>query len=314
VKAIVCTAYGAPEVLQVRELPKPIPKQGEVRIRIHATAVTSSDCLVRSFNFHGAISVPVRLVLGITKPRHAVLGLVLAGEIEMVGSGVRSFKVGDQVFGFEGYAFGAYAEYKCMAEIGVLALKPSNLGYPEAAAIPYGGMLALHFLRKGLIRRGQRVLIYGASGAVGTSAMQLAKHFGAAHVTGVCSATNLELVRSLGADAVIDYTKDDFTRAGERYDLILIAVGNRVNPPSQKDCEKALTPDGAYVSVDQGRLKLLKEDLILLKQLVEAGELKPVIDRCYPLEEMVNAHRYVDQRHKKGNVVISINQAATTPL
>lgn len=311
-KAIVCTGYGAPEVLQLRELQKPIPKPGEVLIKIHATAVTSSDCLVRSFNFHGAISIPVRLVLGITKPRHAVLGLVLAGEIESIGTSVRSFKVGDQVFGFEGFAFGAYAEYKCMAETGVLALKPSNLSYPEAAAIPYGGMLALHFLRKGRIRRGQRVLIYGASGAVGTSAVQLAKHFGAAHVTGVCSAANLELVRSLGANAVIDYTKDDFTKAAERYDLILIAVGNRVSPPSPADCEKALTPGGAYVSVDQGRLKLLKQDLILLKQLVEAGELKPVIDRSYPLEEMVDAHRYVDQRHKRGNVVITINQVATT--
>jgi len=307
VKAIVCTGYGAPEVLQLRELEKPIPKPGEVLIKIHATAVTSSDCLVRSFNFHGAISIPVRLVLGITKPRHAVLGLVLAGEIESIGTSVRSFEVGDQVFGFEGFAFGAYAEYKCMAENGVLALKPSNLSYPEAAAIPYGGMLALHFLRKGKIRNGQRVLIYGASGAVGTSAVQLAKHFGA-HVTGVCSAANLELVRSIGADAVIDYTKDDFTKAAERYDLILIAVGNRVSPPLPADCEKALTPDGAYVSVDQGRLKLLKKDLILLKQLVEAGELKPVIDRCYRLEEMVDAHRYVDQRHKRGNVVITINR------
>ena len=306
-KAIVCTGYGAPEVLQLRELEKPIPKPGEVLIKIHATAVTSSDCLVRSFNFHGAISIPVRLVLGITKPRHAVLGLVLAGEIESIGTSVRSFEVGDQVFGFEGFAFGAYAEYKCMAENGVLALKPSNLSYPEAAAIPYGGMLALHFLRKGKIRNGQRVLIYGASGAVGTSAVQLAKHFGA-HVTGVCSAANLELVRSIGADAVIDYTKDDFTKAAERYDLILIAVGNRVSPPLPADCEKALTPDGAYVSVDQGRLKLLKKDLILLKQLVEAGELKPVIDRCYRLEEMVDAHRYVDQRHKRGNVVITINR------
>ena len=304
-KAIVCTGYGTPEVLQLRELEKPTPKHGEVRIRIHATAVTSSDCIVRSFNIHGPISVPVRLILGITKPRRAVLGLVLAGEVESVGTSVRSFKAGDQVFGSEGSAFGAYAEYKCMAESGVLAPKPSNLSYAEAAAIPYGGMLAMHFLRKGRIRSGQRVLIYGASGAVGTSAVQLAKHFGA-QVTGVCSAANLELVRSLGADAVIDYTKDDFTKDGERYDLILIAVGNRVNPPSQADCEKALTPDGAYVSVDQGRPKLLKEDLILLKQLAETGELTPVIDRCYPLEEMVEAHRYVDQGHKKGNVVITV--------
>ena len=304
-KAIVCTAYGAPEVLQLQELAEPTPRPREVRIKVHAAAVTSSDCLVRSFGFHGPIAVPARLMLGITKPRHAVLGLVLAGEIETVGTSVRSFKAGDQVFAFEGYAFGAYAEYKCMVESGLLALKPSNLGYAEAAALPYGGMLALFFLRKGRIRSGQRVLIYGASGAVGTSAVQLAKHFGA-EVTAVCSAANFDLVRSLGADAVIDYTKDDFTRNGERYDLILIAVGNRVGPPSQSDCEKALSPGGACVSVDKGRLKLRIEDLTQLKHLAEAGTLKAVIDRSYPLEEMVEAHRYVDQGHKKGNVVVTV--------
>ena len=305
-KAIVCTGYGTPEVLQLRELEKPTPKHREVRIMVRAAAVTSSDCLVRSFGFNGPIAVAARLMLGITKPRRAVLGLVLAGEIESVGTSVTSFRAGDQIFAFEGYAFGAYAEYKCMVESGLLALKPLNLGYAEAAALPYGGMLALFFLRKGRIRSGQRVLIYGASGAVGTSAVQLAKHFGA-EVTAVCSAANFELVRSIGADAVIDYTKGDFTKEGERYDLIFIAVGNRVSPPSQADCEKALTPGGAYVSVDRGRLKLLKEDLILLKQLAEAGELKPVIDRCYPLEEMVEAHRYVDQGHKKGNVVVTVD-------
>ena len=209
------------------------------------------------------------------------------------------------MFGFDRFAFGAYAEYKCLPEGGVLASKPSNLSYEEAAAIPYGGLLALHFLRRSKIRSGQEVLVYGASGAVGTSAVQLAKHFGA-EVTGVCSTANLGLVRSLGADTVIDYTKDDFTKEGKRYDLILVAVGDRVNPPSRPDCRKALAPDAAYVSVDQGRPKMLTEDLVLLKRLVEAGKLKPVIDRCYPLEPMAEAHRYVDQGHKKGNVVITV--------
>ncbi len=304
-RAVVCTKYGPPEVLQLRELEKPAPKHDEVRIKIHATAVTSSDCIIRSLNVPASMWIPARLVVGITKPRKPVLGMVLAGEIETVGKDVRSFVEGDQVFGFDRFAFGAYAEYKCLREGGVLASKPSNLSYEEAAAIPYGAMLALHFLRRGKIRSGQEVLVYGASGAVGTSAVQLAKHFGA-EVTGVCSTANLGLVRSLGADTVIDYTKDDFTKEGKRYDLILVAVGDRVNPPSRPDCRKALAPDAAYVSVDQGRPKMLTEDLVLLKRLVEAGKLKPVIDRCYPLEPMAEAHRYVDQGHKKGNVVITV--------
>lgn len=304
-KVIVCTGYGPPEVLQLREVEKPTPKPDQVRIKIHSTAATSSDTLVRSLNLHGPMRVAARLILGMRRPRRAVLGLVLAGEIDSIGADVRSFKVGDQVFGFEGFAFGSYAEYKCMAENGVLTAKPSNLSYEQAAAIPYGGLLALQYLNRGGIQSGQRVLIYGASGAVGTSAVQLAKHFGAT-VTGVCSAANLELVTSLGADAVIDYTKDDFTKDGERYDLILVAVGNRFGPPSQAACEKALAPKGKYVAVDQGRPKLIKEELVLLRQLAEAGELVPVIDRTYPLEQMVEAHRYVDQGHKKGNVVITV--------
>jgi NADPH:quinone reductase-like Zn-dependent oxidoreductase len=304
-KAVVCTKYGPPEVLQLRELDKPAPKHDEVRIKIHATAVTSSDCIVRSFNLPASMWIPARLVVGITRPRRPVLGMVLAGEVETVGKAVKSFKEGDQVFGFDRFAFGAYAEYKCLPEGGVLAPKPSNLSHEEAAAIPYGGLLALHFLRRGTIRSGQQVLVYGASGAVGTSAVQLAKHFGV-EVTGVCGTANLGLVRSLGADAVIDYTKTDFTNKGARYDLVFVAVGDRVNPPSRADCRKALAPDGAYVSVDQGTPKMLTEDLVLLKQLVEAGRLKPVIDRCYPLEQMTEAHRYADKGHKKGNVVITV--------
>lgn len=304
-RAVVSTGYGAPEVLQLREISKPVPKRHEVLIKMHATSVTSSDCIVRSFNIHGRMAIPARLMLGVRRPRHSVLGLVVAGEIEAVGKDVSSFRVGDQVFGMDGFAFGAYAEYKCMRESGVLALKPVSLSYEQASAIPYGGLLALRFLRTGNIASRQKVLVYGASGAAGTSAVQFAKHFGAA-VTGVCGPTNLELVRSLGADAVIDYTKDDFTKMGERYDLILVAVGNRVHPPSEAACKMALAPDGAYVSVDQDLWRARTDELNELKQLAEHGTLKPVIDRSYPLEQMADAHRYVDQGHKKGNVVITI--------
>jgi NADPH:quinone reductase-like Zn-dependent oxidoreductase len=292
-------------VLQLRELEEPAPKHEEVRVKVRATAVTSSDCIVRSLRVPPSMWIPARLVVGITKPRRRVLGMVLAGEIDAVGKDVRSFVPGEPVFGFDRFGFGAYAEYKCLREGGVLAPKPSNLGYEEAAAIPYGGLLALHFLRRGKIRDGQLVLVYGASGAVGTSAVQLAKHFGA-EVTGVCSTANLGLVRSLGADAVVDYTKEDFTKHGERYDLVFVAVGDRVHPPSKADCRRVLAPSGTYVSVDQGRPRMLTEDLDHLKQLVEAGELKPVIDRSYRLEQMVEAHRYVDEGHKKGNVVVTV--------
>ena len=304
-KAIVCTRYGPPEVLQLRELEKPAPKPDEVCIKMHSTAVTSSDCIVRSLKVPASMWIPARLVIGLIKPRKPVLGMVLAGDVESVGKDVRAFREGDQVFGFDRFGFGAYAEFKCLRETGVLTSKPSNLTHEEAAAIPYGGLLALHFLRRGKIRGGQRVLVYGASGAVGTSAVQLAKHFGA-DVTGVCSTANVGLVSSLGADAVIDYTKEDFTKRGDLYDLIFVAVGDRVHPPSKADCKKALAPDGAYVSVDQGRPKMLTEDLVLLKQLADAGELKRVIDRSYPPEQMVEAHRYVDQGHKRGNVVVTV--------
>jgi NADPH:quinone reductase-like Zn-dependent oxidoreductase len=306
-KAIVCTKYGPPEVLQLQEVAKPTPKDKEVLIRIYATAVTASDCIIRGFKVSMRRWIPGRLLLGLTKPRKPILGLVLAGEIETVGKNVKRFQTGDKVYAFTRFRFGAYAEYTCLPEDSVMALMPSNLTYEEAAAVPFGGLLSLHFLRKGQIHSGQKVLIYGASGAVGTSAIQLARHFGT-EVTGVCSTTNLALVKSLGAEKVIDYTHEDITEKGELYDFIFDAVGKRKSSQFKLQCQKALTPNGKYISVDDGSPKLQIEDLVFLTELIEAGQIKAVIDNCYPLEHIVEAHRYVDQGHKKGNVVITVEQ------
>jgi len=303
VKAVVCAKYGPPEVLQLREVEDPAPKRDEVCIRIFATAVTSSDCIVRSGDVNRVLWLPMRVAVGFRAPRRP-LGMVLAGDVASVGEEVTSFKPGDQVFGFDRFGFGAYAEFKCMSGRGLLAPKPSNVSYEEAAAVPYGGLLALHYLKQGAIRDGQKVLVYGASGAVGTSAVQLARHFGA-NVTGVCSTANLELVESLGAGAVIDYTREDFLTRGDLYDLIFDAVP-AVHRTVRLRGTGGLTPTGKYISVTDGSPKLHIEDLTLLTELTEAGRLRPVIDRTYPLEQIVEAHRYVDTGHKNGNVVITV--------
>lgn len=304
-KAVVCTRYGPPEVLRVEELATPVPRKNEVRIRILATAVTSSDCYVRGLNLSLAYQLMARLALGWNAPRQPVLGMVLSGEVDSVGPDVRSFEVGERVFGFDRHRFGTYAQHVCWPEDGLLATRPANLTDAEAAAIPYGGLLALHFLRRAGVRAGQRVIIYGASGAVGTSAVQLARHFGA-QVTGVCSAANVDLVASLGATTVIDYTREDFTEKGERYDLIFDAVGKKKSAASLRRCRQVLAPGGACISVDDGTPNLRREDLVPLGELATKGEIRPVIDRTYALDEIVEAHRYVDQGHKRGNVVIAV--------
>ena len=308
-KAVICSKYGPPEVLQLKEVEKPLPKENEVLVKVIATTVHIGDTKIRRLEpglgliqdfFYKLI---MRIVVGFNGPRNKILGMELAGDIEAVGKDVTLFQVGDPVFATTEFRFGAYAEYCCVPEDGILAIKPANMSYEESAPISNGGITALVNLRKGNIQKGQKVLIYGASGSVGTYAVQIAKHFGA-HVTGICSTANLEMVKSIGADKVIDYTKEDFTKSGDNYDVIFDAVG-KIESSKRK---KSLTKSGVYLSALalSGNIKLQVKDLIYLKELCEAGKLRTVIDKCYPFEEIVEAHRYVDKGHKKGHVIITL--------
>lgn len=303
-KAVICTKYGPPEVLQLQNIQKPLPKNDEVCVKVMATTVTASDCIIRGFKVPLKFWLPMGLVIGFKKPRKQVLGIVFSGVVESVGDEVKFFKIGDPVYGFDKNNFAAYAEYKCMSTNSLLVKKPINITYEEAAAIPYGWLLAFYFLKQFNIQTGQNILIYGASGAVGTAAVQISKYYGA-KVTGVCSTANLKLVTSLGADTVIDYTKDDFTLATDKYDLIFNAVGKRkVN----LKCHKSLTRNGKHITVDDGSPNFHIDDLILLNRFIENEHIKAVIDQTYPLEEIVHAHRYVDKGHKKGNVIITVGK------
>ncbi len=305
-KAIVYTRFGPPEVLHLTEITKPVPKDNEVLIKVRATTVTIGDTIMRSLNLPvaGWQKLMARLFLGIRHPKRPILGMELAGDIEAIGKSVTRFKVGDAVFASTlSVNFGGYAEYKCLPEDGMLAIKPANLAYEDAAAAVGAGMTAWRCLSKVSIRPGQKVLIYGASGAVGTCAVQLAKHHFQADVTGVCSTTNLELVKSLGADRVIDYTREDFTQSSETYDVIFDAVGKIAAAQGKK----VLKPTGQYLNVhkDSGNGEKLA-DLLAIKAIIEAGQFNPVIDRCYTLEQIVEAHRYVDKGHKKGNISVTM--------
>lgn len=303
-RAAVYTRYGPPDVLHLKDVEKPAPKEHEVLVRVCATTVTAGDVRMRAFQVPRGEWLFARLYLGITGPRRRVLGMELAGEIESVGKGVTLFREGDQVFASTfGAGFGGYAEYKCLPEHGPLAIKPANMTYEEAAAVPVGGATALRFLRRAGVRNGQRVLIYGASGSVGSFAVQVAKSMGA-EVTGVCSTANLEWVRALGADKVIDYTTQDVTHRGETYDVVFDAVG-KLSPSRARG---ALAGKGVFLSALGSSGTEKAEDLVYLRGLIEAGSMRSVIDRRYPLEQIVEAHRYVEAGHKKGNVAISVGR------
>ena len=332
-KAIVCTKYGPPDVLQLKEVEKPIPKDNEVLIRIYAATVTMGDCEIRSLKFYRFLRVLMRLAVGFRRPRkkNSILGQELAGEIEAVGKDVKLFKKGDQIFAVTGFHFGAYAEYVCLHEEGkedVVILKPDNMTYEEAAVVPIGGLEALHYLRKANIQRGQTILISGASGSIGTFAIQLAKYYGA-EVTGVGNPKSLEVMKSIGADKVFDYTKEDFTKNSETYDVIFDVIGK--SPFSS--CSGSLNEKGTYLLANpkisfinrekraskKRDMKFISgnmdskiertEQLNFLKGLIEAGMIKSVIDRSYPLEQIVEAHAYVEKGEKVGNVVITIDQS-----
>lgn len=301
-KAIVASKFGGPEVLQLQEVEKPEPKAFEILVKVHATTVTAGDIRMRSLNVPPAFWLPARITLGFTKPKHPIYGMELAGEVEAIGESVTRFKVGEAVFASTlAQNFGAHAEYKCLREDGMVLLKPRNMTFEEAAAVPIGGPTALRLLRKGKIQRGQKVLIYGASGSVGTYAVQIAKSF-EAEVTAVCSTENLNMVKALGADRVIDYTREDFSAGGAQYGAIFDAVGKC----SKSQAVEALIPGGVFVSVAKLNTKQSREELTFVQKLIEAGKIRAVIDRCYPLEQVIEAHRYAGMGRKAGNVVIQV--------
>lgn len=323
-RAIEYNQYGPPSVLHLTEAPKPFPRDNEILIKIRATTVTAGDCRLRALNVPFGFRTLLRLFLGFSRPRRRVLGMELAGDIESVGKAVSKFKPGDSVFAYSGIGMGCYAEYKCMSEDEAVVLKPPNLSYQEAAALSYGGTTALNFLNRAQIKSGETILINGASGAVGSAAVEIAKHFGA-EVTGVCSTVNLVWVQSLGADHVIDYTKEDFTGNGKKYDIIFDAVGSAPYSRSKTSLEE----NGRFLMVNGGLLEMLLipwitltsrrkiiggaaankvDDLRYLAKLAKAGEFKPAIDRCYPLEDIAEAHAYVDTGRKKGNIVVTLEK------
>ncbi|MEM7336792.1 MAG: NAD(P)-dependent alcohol dehydrogenase [Chloroflexota bacterium] len=323
-KAIVCTSYGGPDVLQLQQVNKPVPKDNEFLIKVHAATATTAGLSGRTGEPKFA-----RLFSGLRQPKNDILGVELAGEVVAVGKSVTRFKVGDELFGMTGATTpGAYAEFKCMPEDGALIIKPDNMNFEESAAIVEGGITAVNFLKnKANIQKGQKVLIYGASGSVGTASVQIAKHYGA-EVTGVCSGANVEMVKAIGADKVIDYKKEDFTKNGETYDIIFDTVGKRSFP----QCKDSLKPNGIFLDAGNASTilhmmwtsvfgqkkailsasyvrsaKEILKDLVVTKEIIAAGHLKAVIDRCYPLDQTADAHRYVETERKKGNVVIQIS-------
>jgi NADPH:quinone reductase-like Zn-dependent oxidoreductase len=332
-KAVICSKYGPPESLHIKEVEKPVPKNNEILVKVYASAVTAADCRVRGFNVPPSYWFLARLALGLTKPRKPILGMDFAGEVEVIGEVVKKYKVGDMVYGLMGDRFGGYAQYLCLSEdwkgVG-MALKPDSLSFEEAAAIPFGGLTALYFLRESKIQEGQKILINGASGSVGAYAVQLAKFYGA-YVTAVCSAGKIEMVKGLGADKVIDYNNNDFTKLGEIYDVVFDVAGKA----SISDCIKILKKNGTLLHAVASPAVTLKmkwasmtskrkmvgggpdpstEDLMFLNKLIEQGTINPIIDRSYPMEQIIEAHRYVESGAKKGNVVISIGHNSSKNL
>ena len=310
-KAVLCTGYGAPEVLVHGEAPMPVPADDELLIKIHATAVTQSDIFIRGLKMKPRNRFFIRMAFGLVKPRQPILGIVLSGVVEKAGSRIIRFKPGDEVYGLTGFSLATYAEYKCMKENdspkgGAIALKPRSVSHEEATAAAYGGLLGLQYLEKGNPEKGKKVLIYGASGTSGTIAVQYAKYRGA-EVTGVCSRGNIDFVKSLGADKVIDYTREDAADALEKYDIILDSVGGMKTSPLKKALPDHLNEGGAELSIDDGNLLLDSARLERIAQLVDAGHIKPVVDKVYPFEEIQAAHEYVEKGHKRGGVAVTVS-------